>query len=339
LKKEKKPKDQNNLSKEFLAKLFKDMLKIRYFENKVVELYSNGTMPGLAHLYIGEEAVAVGVCSALREHDFVASTHRGHGHVIAQGADLNKMMAEILGKKTGYCKGKGGSMHIIDMKKGLLGANGIVAAGIPIATGAGYSAKYQKTDQVSVAFFGDAASNHGNFHESINMAAAWKLPVIYVCENNLYGISVDIRKVTNTENIADRACAYGIPGKIVDGNDVLAVYRTAQEAVKRARRGLGPTLIECKTYRWKGHHLADPGIVYRAEKERNEWLKKCPIKCFKEKLINEKMFSKEEIASFEKEIKMLIEEAADYAINSPLPEKSEAYDDVFFPTKKEEVYL
>ena len=337
MKKEKKTDNENNLSKEFLATLFKEMLKIRYFENKVVELYSNGTMPGLAHLYIGEEAVAVGVCSALKEHDFVASTHRGHGHVIARGADLNRMMAEILGKKTGYCKGKGGSMHIIDMQKGLLGANGIVAAGIPIATGAGYSAKYRNTDQVSVAFFGDAASNHGNFHESINMAAAWKLPVVYVCENNLYGISVDIRKVTNTENVADRACAYNIPGHIVDGNDVLAVYKTSQEAVERARKGLGPTLIECKTYRHKGHHLADPGLVYRPEKERNEWLEKCPIKCFKEKLIMEKMFSEDEISSFEREVKKLIEEAADYAIKSPLPEKNEAYDDVFL-AEKEEVY-
>lgn len=328
-----------NLSKGFLGKLFKEMLKIRYFENKVVELYSNGTMPGLAHLYIGEEAIAVGVCSALTERDYVASTHRGHGHVIARGADLSRMMAEILGKKTGYCKGKGGSMHIIDMKKGLLGANGIVAAGIPIATGAGYSAKYRKTDQVSVAFFGDAASNHGNFHESINMAAAWKLPVIYICENNLYGISVDIRKVTNTENIADRACAYNIPGQIVDGNDVLAVYEGTQKAVERARKNLGPTLIECKTYRWKGHHLADPGIVYRDEKERKEWIQKCPIKCFKERIVEEKYFSKEEVVSFEEEVKEIIEKATEFALNSPYPEKNEAYEDVYFSDNTKEVYL
>lgn len=324
---------------DFLAKLFKDMLKIRFFENKVVELYSSGIMPGLAHLYIGEEAVAVGICSVLNEQDYVTSTHRGHGHVIARGADLNKMMAEILGKRTGYCKGKGGSMHIIDMTKGLLGANGIVAAGIPIATGAGYSAKYRKTKQVSVVFFGDAASNHGNFHESINMAAAWKLPVVYVCENNLYGISVDIRKVTNTENIADRACAYNIPGHIVDGNDVEAVYNIAQKAVERARKGLGPTLIECKTYRWKGHHLADPGTIYRAEKERKEWLQKCPIKNFKEKLIGDNIFSEKEITIFENEIEELIDNAAEFAINSPYPEKIEAYEDIYFSAKEEEVYL
>lgn len=326
------------LQKNFLASLLKEMLKIRYFENKVAELYSNGNIPGLVHLYIGEEAVAVGVCSALTERDYISSTHRGHGHVIARGADLRKMMAEILGKKTGYCKGKGGSIHIIDMEKGLLGANGIVAAGIPIATGAGYSAKFRKTDQVSVVFFGDAASNHGNFHESINMAAAWKLPVIYICENNLYGISVDIRKVTNTENIADRACAYNIPGCIVEGNDVLAVYEVAQEAINRARKGLGPTLIECKTYRWKGHHLGDPGIVYRTDKELKEWVQKCPIKIFKEKIISEKYLTEEEILSFEKEVKKLIEEATEIALNDPYPEKDEAYEDIYFSDNKE-VYL
>lgn len=325
------------LQKDFLVSLLKGMLKIRYFENKVAELYSNGSIPGLVHLYIGEEAVAVGVCSALSEQDYISSTHRGHGHVIARGADLRKMMAEILGKKTGYCKGKGGSIHIIDMEKGLLGANGIVAAGIPIATGAGYSAKFRKTDQVSIVFFGDAASNHGNFHESINMAAAWKLPVIYICENNLYGISVDIRKVTNTENIADRACAYNIPGCIVEGNDVLAVYEVAKKAVERARKGMGPTLIECKTYRWKGHHLGDPGIVYRADKEIKEWVQKCPIKIFKEKIVSEKYFTEEEILVFEEEVKKLIDEATEVALCDPYPEKSEAYEDIYFSNTKNEV--
>jgi len=268
------------LSKSQISKMYQGMIKIRYFENKIVELYSSGKMPGIAHLYIGEEAIAVGVCANLTSRDFITSTHRGHGHVIAQGANLKKMMAEILGKKSGYCKGKGGSMHIIDMKKGILGANGIVAAGIPIATGAGYSSKFRGTDQVAVAFFGDAASNHGNFHESLNMAAAWKLPVIYVCENNLYGISVDIRKVTNTKNIADRACAYNIPGYVVDGNDVLNVYEVTKKAVERARNKMGPTLIECKTYRWKGHHLGDPGIIYRPEEERKAWMDKCKMKLF-----------------------------------------------------------
>jgi len=318
-----------NLSKSQISKMYQDMIKIRYFENKIVELYSSGKMPGIAHLYIGEEAVAVGVCANLTSRDFITSTHRGHGHVIAQGADLKKMMAEILGKKSGYCKGKGGSMHIIDMKKGILGANGIVAAGIPIATGAGYSSKFRGTDQVAVAFFGDAASNHGNFHESLNMAAAWKLPVIYVCENNLYGISVDIRKVTNTKNIADRACAYNIPGYVVDGNDVLNVYEVTKKAVERARNKMGPTLIECKTYRWKGHHLGDPGIIYRPEEERKAWMDKCPIKSFRERLLEDKVFTQDEIVLFEKKVKEIIEEALDFAMNSPFPGKEEAYEDVF----------
>lgn len=318
-----------NLSKSQISKMYQGMIKIRYFENKIVELYSSGKMPGIAHLYIGEEAIAVGVCANLTSRDFITSTHRGHGHVIAQGADLKKMMAEILGKKSGYCKGKGGSMHIIDMKKGILGANGIVAAGIPIATGAGYSSKFRGTDQVAVAFFGDAASNHGNFHESLNMAAAWKLPVIYVCENNLYGISVDIRKVTNTKNIADRACAYNIPGYVVDGNDVLNVYEVTKKAVERARNKMGPTLIECKTYRWKGHHLGDPGIIYRPEEERKAWMDKCPIKSFRERLLKDKVFTQDEIVLFEKEVKEIIEEALDFAMNSPFPGKEEAYEDVF----------
>ena len=318
-----------NLSKYQISKMYQGMLKIRYFENKVVELYSSGKMPGIAHLYIGEEAVAVGVCTNLTNKDFITSTHRGHGHIIAQGADLKKMMAEILGKRSGYCKGKGGSMHIIDMKKGILGANGIVGAGIPIATGAGYSSKFRGTDQVAVAFFGDAASNQGTFHESINMASTWKLPVIYVCENNLYGISVDIRKVTNTKDIATRALAYDIPGVVVDGNDVLEVYRVTNEAVKRARNKMGPTLIECKTYRWKGHHLGDPGIIYRPEEERKAWMDKCPIKSFRERLLKENIFTQDEIVLFEREVKEIIEEALDFAVNSPFPGKEEAYEDVF----------
>ena len=318
-----------NLSKSQISEMYQGMLKIRYFENKVVELYSSGKMPGIAHLYIGEEAVAVGVCANLTESDFATSTHRGHGHLIAQGADLKKMMAEVLGKETGYCKGKGGSMHIADFSKGILGANGIVGAGIPIATGSGYSAKIRGTDQVTVAFFGDAASNQGTFHESINMAAAWKLPVIYVCENNLYGISVDIRKVTNTKDIATRALAYDIPGIIVDGNDVLEVYEVTKKAVEMARNKMGPTLIECKTYRWKGHHLGDPGIIYRSEEERKEWKERCPIKSFRERLLKENIFTRNEVVLFENKAKEMIEEALEFAINSSFPEKEEAYEDIF----------
>ena len=324
-----KPIKHYGLDKEKVFKMYQDMLKIRYFENKITNLYSRGLMPGLAHLYIGEEAIAVGVCINLTKRDFAISTHRGHGHLIAQGADLKKMMAEVLGKEAGYCKGKGGSMHIADFSKGILGANGIVGAGIPIATGSAYSAKVRGTDQVTISFFGDAASNQGTFHESINMAAAWKLPVVYICENNLYGISVDIRKVTNTKDIATRARAYDIPGVVVDGNDVLEVYKVSQEAVERARKGEGPSLIECKTYRWKGHHLGDPGQVYRLEKETEEWKEHCPIKTFRERLIKEKIFSKEELDLIEKNTKKVINEAADFAIQSPYPNENEVYEDLF----------
>ncbi|HHE04971.1 MAG TPA: pyruvate dehydrogenase (acetyl-transferring) E1 component subunit alpha [candidate division WOR-3 bacterium] len=324
-----KPIKSYALSKERILKMYQDMLKIRYFENEIVNVYSRGLMPGLAHLYIGEEAVAVGVCANLTERDFAVSTHRGHGHLIAQGADLKKMMAEVLGKETGYCKGKGGSMHIMDIKKGILGANGIVGAGIPIATGSAYSAKLRGTDQVTISFFGDAASNQGTFHESINMAAAWKLPVVYVCENNLYGISVDIRKVTATKDIAIRAKAYNIPGVAVDGNDVLEVYRVTKEAVERARKGEGPTLIECKTYRWKGHHVGDPGRVYRSEKEFEEWKEHCPLKTFRARLIKEKIFSEEELNLIEKDTKKIIKEAVDFAVQSPYPNENEVYEDLF----------
>ena len=317
------------LDKEKILKMYQDMLKIRYFENKITDLYSKGLMPGLAHLYIGEEAIAVGVCANLTERDFAVSTHRGHGHLIAQGADLKKMMAEVLGKETGYCKGKGGSMHIMDVSKGILGADGIVGAGIPIATGSGYSAKVRGTDQVTISFFGDAASNQGTFHESLYMAAAWKLPVVYVCENNLYGISVDIRKVTNTKDIATRALAYNIPGVVVDGNDVLEVYRVTKEAIKRAREGEGPSLIECKTYRFKGHHVGDPGRLYRLEKETKEWKERCPIKTFRERLTKEKISSEEELSLIEEDTKKIIKEAVDFAIQSPYPDKNEVYRNLF----------
>jgi len=321
------------LTKKKLLYLYQTMLTIRYFENKITDLYTKGLMPGLAHLYIGEEAIAVGVCTNLTKRDFAVSTHRGHGHLIAQRADLKRMMAEVLGKENGYCKGKGGSMHIMDTSKGILGANGIVGAGIPIATGSAYSAKVRGTDQVTISFFGDAASNQGTFHESINMAASWKLPVVYICENNLYGISVDIRKVSNTENLAVRALAYNIPGITVNGNDVLEVYRVTKEAMEKARKGEGPSLIECKTYRWKGHHVGDPGRIYRLEKETEEWKKRCPIKTFYQRLVKEKIFSKEELNLEEKNIKGIIKEAVDYAIQSPYPKEQDAYEDLFFEMK------
>lgn len=317
-------------SPEQLKSFYTIMFRMRRFEEEVFEFYKKGMMPGLAHLYMGEEAVAAGVCAALKEDDFIGSTHRGHGHLVARGADINRMMAEILGKKDGYSSGKGGSMHIMAMDKGILGANGIVGGEIPIATGAAYTAKYLGTDQVAVSFFGDGASNEGTFHESINMSSAWNLPVIYVVENNLYGISVDIRDVTNIENIADRAIGYGIPGVVVDGMDVIAVHKEAEKAVKRARNGGGPTLIECKTYRWQGHHVGDPG-EYRTRKNENEkpeWTTRCPIGCLRKKLPPAGI-SEAEISGLEAAVEEEIRQAVKFAAESPYPDASEAYTRIF----------
>ena len=321
---------KGNIKKQ-LVNFYETMYRMRRFEEEIFEFYKKGMMAGLAHLYMGEEAVATGVCAALKEDDYLGSTHRGHGHLVARGADIKKMMAEILGKETGYSKGKGGSMHIMALDKGILGANGIVGAGIPIATGAAYSAKYRGTNQVAISFFGDGASNEGTFHESLNMASAWKLPVIYVIENNLYGISVDTRDVTNVTDLADRAHGYGIPGVVVDGMDVVAVYEVAKEAVARARRGEGPTLLECKTYRWQGHHVGDPAN-YRSRKnpnEKAEWMKRDPVVILKEKIIKDEIASEAEIIKIENKIEKEIQEAVKFAAESPYPDVSEAFIDIF----------
>ena len=251
--------------------IYRNMLRIRRFEEQIFEVYTGGLMHGLAHLYIGEEAVAVGVCSALRDDDYITSTHRGHGHCVAKGGNLDQMMAEVLGRVTGYCRGKGGSMHIADMSLGILGANGIVGGGFGIATGAALSAKLRKTDQVAVCFFGDGASNQGVFFEVMNTASIWDLPVVYVCENNQYGEYTATDSVTAGDTIADRAKPFGIPSSTIDGNDVVIVHKTAAAAVARAREGKGPTLIECMTYRHRGHHVGDPGDGYRSEEERQAW--------------------------------------------------------------------
>jgi pyruvate dehydrogenase E1 component alpha subunit len=317
-----------NLTKDKLIEMLQKMLEIRFFEEKVFELYAQNLVPGTIHLYAGEEAVAVGVCSNLRKDDYITSTHRGHGHCLAKGADPKRVMAEILGKKTGYCKGKGGSMHIADFSIGMLGATAVVGAGIPIAAGAGLSIKLRGTDQVVACFFGEGASNQGTFHEGINMAAIWNLPVIFVCENNLYAMGTRQSKVMKIENIADRAVAYGIPGVVVDGNDVSAVYKASHEAVERARRGEGPTLIECKTYRHKGHSRVDPAR-YRPKEEVEAWLSKDPIKRLKEKLLQTKMLTETEIAKIEKELSAKIDEAVKFALESPYPVPEEALEDVY----------
>ena len=317
-----------NLTKEKLIEMYRKMLEIRLFEEKVFELYAQNLVPGTIHLYTGQEAVAVGVCSALRKDDYITSTHRGHGHCIAKGAELKRVMAEILGKRTGYCKGKGGSMHIADFSVGVLGATAVVGAGIPIAAGAGLSIKLRRTDQVAACFFGDGASNQGTFHEGINMAAVWKLPVIFVCENNLYAMGTRQSLVMAIENIADRASAYGIPGVAVDGNDVLAVYEAAVKAVERARKGEGPMLIECKTYRHRGHSRVDPAR-YRPKEEVEAWLAKDPIKRFRERLPQTASLTDAELRQIEEEASAKVEEAVKFAIESPHPAPEEALEDVY----------
>jgi pyruvate dehydrogenase E1 component alpha subunit len=316
------------LESDKLVEMLRKMLEIRLFEEKVFELYGENLVPGTIHLYAGEEAVAVGVCSNLRLDDYIVSTHRGHGHCIAKGASLDKTMAEILGKKTGYCKGKGGSMHIADFSVGMLGATAVVGAGIPIAAGAGLSAKLRGTDQVAACFFGDGASNQGTFHEAINIAAIWRLPVLFVCENNLYAMGTCQTRVMLLKNLAERAKSYGIPGVSVDGNDVIAVHDAAQEAVKRARGGDGSTLIECKTYRHKGHSRFDPA-TYRPPAEVEEWLRKDPIQRLKKRLLNNGDISEAAVEQLESQVSEAVEKAVSFAVNSEYPQPEEALEDVY----------
>ena len=319
-------KEQKELAKQFYTVMY----RTRRFEEEVFEFYKRGLMPGLAHLYLGEEAIAAGACATLREDDYIGSTHRGHGHLVARGADLNRMMAEILGKETGYSKGKGGSMHIMAMDKGILGANGIVGGEIPIATGAAYSAKLRGTDQVTLAFFGDSASNEGTFHESINMAAVWKLPCIYVVENNQFGMTVPVWQSTSVKDISVRGAAYGIPGETVDGNDVVAVYDAFARAKERALKGEGPSIIECKTYRWRGHWTGDPE-VYRTREEVEDWKKnKDPIKLFREYLIRHKLATKKELDEIDAAAAEKMAKAVEFAVNSPEPDPAHVLDDVFY---------
>ncbi len=306
------------LSPERKRELLRQMYTIRAFEEKAEELYAMGKVHGTMHLSIGMEASAVGSIAALRPDDLILSTHRGHGHCIAKGADLNKMMAEFMGKETGYCRGRGGSMHIADVESGNLGANGVVAGGIPIAVGVGLGLKMQKRDQIILCFFGDGAANTGAFHESLNMAAIWSLPVVYVCENNQYAMSLSVRKAFAIERISDRAAAYGIPGVTVDGNDLMAVYEAVKEAVDRARAGKGPTLVENITYRWRGHSKSDVNR-YRTREEIEAWKKKCPIKRFRARLIEEGVLTEEEADRIRDEAYAAVDAAVAFAEASPEP--------------------
>jgi pyruvate dehydrogenase E1 component alpha subunit len=313
---------------EQLKRMLLTMCHIRAFEEKVDEFFARAMIHGTTHLYTGEEAVAAGACANLQKGDYFTSTHRGHGHCIASGSDLSLMMAELLGKSTGYCKGKGGSMHIADVRVGNLGANGVVGGGIPLAVGAALTLKMKKTDRVCLCFFGDGASNQGCFHESVNLAAIWDLPVVFICENNMYGMSLSSKKSVGAESIAVRAVAYGIPGKVVDGNDVFAVADAVEEAVAFARKGNGPSLLECRTYRWKGHSKSDANL-YRTREEIDGWKRRCPIRRLVERMIRDGIITSAEAQAIDERAKADIETAVAFAQSSPEPDLSEAATDVY----------
>ena len=306
--------------------LYTKMLEMRLFEEKITELYTHGLLSGAVHSSVGQEAVAAGVCRHLRREDYLFSTHRGHGHCIAKEVPFKPIMAELFGKRTGLCKGKGGSMHLFSTEYGLLGTNGIVGSGLPQAVGAGLSIKRLKQDLVSVCIFGDGAVNTGQFHESMNLASLWKLPVIFVCENNLYGGTVPIAKSTPTKDLADHASGYNMPGVIVDGMDVLEVYRHAGQAIERARQGGGPTMLEFKTYRYMGYSRADPPYgLYRTREEVVEWRARDPVG----KIEAMGILGPDEPEAIRNRIAQDLEDAVKYAQESPLPEPEMALEDVY----------
>lgn len=320
-------------SPELAASTLRTMWRIRRFEEAVDDLFARGLMHGTMHLSIGQEASATGVTSALRPDDFITSTHRGHGHTIGKGADLVRMMAELLAKETGYCRGRGGSMHIADVATGNLGANGIVAGGIPIATGAALAAQMRGTAQVVACFFGDGATNEGAFHEALNIASIWRLPVVFVCENNKYGMSFSTERSMAVEHVSDRAAAYAMPGITVDGNDVDAVFAAATEAVDRARRGEGPTLIENVTYRWKGHSKSDKNL-YRTRDEIEEWKAKDPIVQFENKVLAAGTLTQEQIDHIRNEVREEIRDAVRTANAAPDADPATLADAVFAEVAK-----
>ncbi len=317
-----RPAIYERLSVDELKSALRKMLLIRRFEESAEESYMRGLIHGTMHLSIGQEASAVGICMPLTDADYITSTHRGHGHCIGKGADVKRMFAEFFGKEDGYCRGRGGSMHIADVSKGNLGANGIVGGGIPIAVGAALSMKKQKKDSVVVSFFGDGANNEGAFHEALNMASVWKLPVVFVCENNKYGMSTAVERSTAVKNVADRAAAYSMPGVIVDGNDFAAVAEASFEAVERARRGDGPMLIESKTYRLRGHSRSDRNR-YRTKEEIEAWAARDPILAFEAELAALNLVSAEEAAAIRAEVAQEIAAAIAFAQASPAPSPAE----------------
>ncbi len=318
-----------DISKEKLLWMYERMQLIRTFENRVKVEFGKGKIPGFVHLYAGEEAIAVGICANLTDADYMTSTHRGHGHCVAKGVEPRGMMAELFGKATGICKGKGGSMHIADMDKGMLGANGIVGGGPPLACGSGLTAKINKTDQVTICFFGDGASEQGTLHESLNLASIWKLPVIFVAENNGYAESTPAHYHCSVENIADRASGYNMPGVTLDGNDIFAVYEAAHEAVARARTGQGPSLLECKTYRFNGHFEGD-AQTYKIAAENEKYQKeRDPLKLFRDNVLSRHLVSEAEFKATDARVAAQIDEAVKFAEESPFPDVKETYTDVY----------
>ena len=320
----------NPITDEVLLDMHRRMVRIRVFEETAGKMMENGKIPGALHLYVGEEAVAAGIMVHLSDQDYITSTHRGHGHLIAKGGELKYMFAELYGKATGYCKGKGGSMHVSNLEIGMLGANGIVGAGTTIAMGAAFSCKFKKTDNVTVCFFGDGASNEGAFHEAANMAGLYKLPCIYVCENNGYGEFTPQANHQPIVDVADRAAGYGMPGVVVDGMDPVAVYEAAGEAVDRARRGEGPTLLECKTYRYYDHvGVRGMGLNYRTDEEVEQWRKKDPIDTFEARLAEQGILPPEAAQAVHQEAQAEVDAGIEFAEASPFPDPASLTEDVY----------
>ena len=320
------------LEKPLLMEMLRRMVRIRRFEERVIQLVERGEIVGAAHSYIGEEAVAVGACLALRDDDWITGNHRSHGHPIAKGGDVKRAMAELLGKSTGFCKGKGGSMHLADFSIGILGESGILGSSIPTAVGAALGSMLQGNDRVAVPFFGDGASNEGVFHESINLASIWKLPVVFLCENNQYAVSSSFKKMVASENISDRSASYNIPGVLVDGQDVVAMHEVMVEAVARARAGQGPSLIEGRTYRYHDHSLGLGRIVrapYRDDEEVEEWKKRDPILIHTDRLLSQRVATQAEIDHLEEEVLRQIDDAVVFARESPYPEPADLFEDMF----------
>jgi acetoin:2,6-dichlorophenolindophenol oxidoreductase subunit alpha len=315
---------------EKLAWMLQRMCEIRYFEEKAEDLYVRGLVHGTMHLSIGQEASSVGSIATLRPEDLIIHHHRGHGHTIAKGASLTTMMAEFLGREAGYCRGRGGSMHIADIPGGNLGATGVVGGGIPTSVGIALALQMRRSEQILLSYFGDGASNEGEFHESLNMASVWKLPVVFICDNNQYGMSMHVLRAMNIEHVSIRAASYGIPGKTVDGNNVFEVYEAVKEAGERARSGEGPSLIDCLSYRWRGHSKSDRNL-YRTAQEIDEWKHKCPIRRLKDVLVEAAVMTRDEVEEIDQAAKVAVDRAAEEALTFPEPSPMNMEDEVYAP--------